>query len=467
MVSRSRHTVAQQLATIIRWGLWFVFGCLLAFSAIIDGRVTSSQWQTMAEAFGVLALLSVPFAFKPKLPLFDRSAAVFLLILMLMAVWALLPALFSTEHGFHELVFPIDERPAWFDPDLYWSITPTATVAVFMRDFMIVCACFIVLTLCRSRRQLYALLGLMLGTAVVHSALGLIAWVNNVHLVEIQQLDGHFSALRGLFVNRNHFASFVTLATLGGWVAVLYSNRQASELSWLTRFSALFLSGRWLVVAVLAFVYFCVLMTQSRAGVLGLVIILMVVVINLVSRNTHASGRWFKLAGAGFSVVVVSMMVVGFYGVEVAERFVSSGQLLGERIPQWRVTFDAILQRPWLGYGAGSYATVFEYFRLGTPLRDVIFDQAHNDWLHLWLEQGLIGLLLWTFLMVWALRHAVQQLTSTRSRLHSALLVAVLAVCGAALLQSWVDFNLQIVSIRLFFFVSLSLVFIDTSRLRS
>ncbi|NNC98791.1 MAG: hypothetical protein HKN85_01280, partial [Gammaproteobacteria bacterium] len=118
------------------------------------------------------------------------------------------------------------------------------------------------------------------------------------------------------------------------------------------------------------------------------------------------------------------------------------------------------IQRAWLfGYGGGSYETVFQYFREYSQFRQVSFNQSHNDYLHLWLEQGLLGLLLWLAALVLAIRHAVITIRATGSTLIKAVSAAALLVLTAALLQSGVDFNLQIVNIRSLFFVIIALLY--------
>ncbi len=102
---------------------------------------------------------------------------------------------------------------------------------------------------------------------------------------------------------------------------------------------------------------------------------------------------------------------------------------------------------------------MFQVFRGYQDFRQVLYNQAHNDYLHIWLEQGLLGLVLWLSLIVVILRSAYRSMNNTVSTLTQATMVSVLLVMFAALAQSIVDFNLQILNIRYYFFVIMSLAF--------
>ena len=91
-------------------------------------------------------------------------------------------------------------------------------------------------------------------------------------------------------------------------------------------------------------------------------------------------------------------------------------------------------------------------------LRDVLYDQAHNDYLHIWLEQGLVGLSLWMAFLVFSIYTAVIGLANSSSTLINAIVISGVIVVFAALLQSLVGFNLHIINIRFYFFAIIALI---------
>ena len=102
---------------------------------------------------------------------------------------------------------------------------------------------------------------------------------------------------------------------------------------------------------------------------------------------------------------------------------------------------------------------MFQVFREHGDFRQVLFNQAHNDYLHIWLEQGIVGLGLWLALMTVVLRQAFKTFSHSVSTLVAGAALAGSIVILAALLQSLVDFNLHIINIRLYFFVIMACMF--------
>lgn len=63
---------------------------------------------------------------------------------------------------------------------------------------------------------------------------------------------------------------------------------------------------------------------------------------------------------------------------------------LVERLAHWQAAFAMLEARPWLGVGLGNYAAAYPDYRLvNWPLS---LSHAHNIYLHLWAETGLLGL---------------------------------------------------------------------------
>ena len=91
---------------------------------------------------------------------------------------------------------------------------------------------------------------------------------------------------------------------------------------------------------------------------------------------------------ASAAVLIVSL---SFSGRALAVRLENSGPDLDSRARVWRVGVELLLERPWLGWGQGSFETVFAP-RQPLDLQDR-WQSAHNDWLQSGIELGLPGLL--------------------------------------------------------------------------
>ncbi len=78
---------------------------------------------------------------------------------------------------------------------------------------------------------------------------------------------------------------------------------------------------------------------------------------------------------------------------------VSTNSSEGSRITLWKNTLAMIKDDPWVGRGIGSYKSIYpEYATKTAPDPNFTFDEqpahAHNDYLQIWAEQGIIGIIL-------------------------------------------------------------------------
>jgi O-antigen ligase len=130
--------------------------------------------------------------------------------------------------------------------------------------------------------------------------------------------------------------------------------------------------------------------------------------------------------------------------------FIGRGQVLGrlgELDPGMRIkiTTDCIrmfLHHPIAGSGLGTFPTVYPRDR--TFSTTLFINQAHNDYVQLLVETGLLGVLL----MAWFLARLYRRATPTSRRWEfkweAALSLAALLGCTGILFHSFVDFNLHI-----------------------
>jgi len=284
------------------------------------------------------------------------------------------------------------ESPAWFSPDSYLSITPAKTRWLFNSELMIFTIFCLSISLLRTRRRLKQLLWLILAVGLIHSIIAISAKYSATFLVDIKQLDGHFNSARGWFINRNHFASFIVLSLVGALsyqIRISLNNSSLNFLQWVKKQLAnvnIFLLGS-IFISVIA-----VLLSQSRAAFLGF--LLSFVLVTFIAKKINiANFSLLSRRSVALVCVVVALSLV-YFGSDVIDRF-SSDSLLGERIKQWNITIVAVKHSPVFGFGGNSYADVFQIIRPYQEFRQVLYNQAHNDYLHILLEQGILGLSFW------------------------------------------------------------------------
>ena len=110
---------------------------------------------------------------------------------------------------------------------------------------------------------------------------------------------------------------------------------------------------------------------------------------------------------------------------------------------------------PAFGVGLGAYATAFTAYDRGAGV--FVVQQAHNDYLQLLAEGGLVGAALGAFFLAFLSISAWRGL-QRRDPVAQGVALGATAGCFGLLMHSLVDFNLQIPSNALAFLFSSALV---------
>jgi O-antigen ligase len=111
------------------------------------------------------------------------------------------------------------------------------------------------------------------------------------------------------------------------------------------------------------------------------------------------------------------------------------------------------MQRPFLGWGLGTFPVVYPQFR--SFYTNMFVNQAHNDYLQLLVETGLAGFSIALWFLVLVFRQAAGKLRNNdwTENATGALTVAALLGCVGILVHSFLDFNLQIPANAALFYV--------------
>lgn len=264
----------------------------------------------------------------------------------------------------------------------------------------------------------------------------------------------------GPFINPNHFANYLALILPVAVVGILSVRLFVSpELSRAFRL----LCG--VVVVVLAT---AILLSLSRGGWLSTVCALSALLVLLlrvpeeqrpsVLRRSRKTVVRVAVASAAL-VGALALLVVGPSGrgqVDVRlEQTVMSEDGLAGRAPVWQDSLTMAREFPLFGVGLGAWPELFPRYER-PPWWPVFPREAHNDYVELLAETGLVGFSVLTgFFAVAAgiLRRGFRRLTP---KLLPAFVALVVALGGMAL-HEWVDFNLQIPANALLFTVWLGI----------
>jgi O-antigen ligase len=260
-------------------------------------------------------------------------------------------------------------------------------------------------------------------------------------------------AVFGPYVNRSHFAGYLEMAiplAFGFALEALQSLRRAwtrRRVGWLS------LGGpqgnefiRQAAVAIVLLVG--LIASASRGGILGFGVSAVALLF---------AGRYRR---AALLVGVVPVLVgVAWVGLGTLVKGFESRGIQGSRLDLWADMLPMALRFPVFGVGWNAFGTAYPWYQ--TIWRDLWIGEAHNEYLQVLFDGGLVGAAL-VFPLLGMLFHRAAT-RAHRSPLDLGLLGSLLALAAHAL----VDFNWQIPANALTYVALAALVMRGTSPLES
>jgi len=197
---------------------------------------------------------------------------------------------------------------------------------------------------------------------------------------------------RGLLLDGGPIEGIVASRNLLGFIALLAVIVFAVQLAAGTVRRA---SGiGWLVVAVVVLV-----LTRSATVSLALLVVLVALGFALWARSLHPQGRRPLYLTAGLTLVAAVTALIGFSGTLLG--LIGKSEDLTGRFDIWGSVVDLAAQRPVAGWGWVSYwAPWVDPFQGLAVRKGVEYLQAHNAWLDVWLQLGILGLIVFAALVL-------------------------------------------------------------------
>jgi O-antigen ligase/tetratricopeptide (TPR) repeat protein len=258
----------------------------------------------------------------------------------------------------------------------------------------------------------------------------------------------------GPFVDPDHFAGFLAmifpLAISGTFLgSPLVSSRWSN--------------GYRIACGVTSFVLMAaILLSQSRAGWMGLALGVILVMFLTSGRE---EGRERSLRSRRIALVGASCMLVlamSFIGPNGRDQLSARVQYsldvdvaLPDRTSGWAQGLKVVEDFPAVGIGLRAWPELFTRYR-ARPWSELYLSEAHNDYLQLIAETGMVGLVLAAWFMLRAgsfIYRRFAQLPGKIVPVQAALVAALAIMC----VVEFFDFDLQIPAIAFFFAMILGL----------
>jgi len=242
----------------------------------------------------------------------------------------------------------------------------------------------------------------------------------------------------GPYVNHNHYAGLMEM--LVPIPLVLSLTKLASG------------KTRSTAAAIAAVMVGTIFLSGSRGGMLAIVAELLLLAVLLVKQK-----RGVRTAiGIGVFLAIVVGLLIWIGGGELSKRIASVGPSHSELSSDVRryINRDGLkmfLKKPVLGWGLGTFPVVYPQFR--TFYTNFFVNQAHDDYLQLLVEMGLLGFATMVWFLVTLYKRAIKKIGNWTSEISGAVALACVLGLSGILVHSAVDFNLQIPANAALFYV--------------
>jgi len=324
------------------------------------------------------------------------------------------------------------------------SQAPHATRLYLMKGIAFTLFLFLFLNVFQHPYPIRWLLYAFVAGGTFQAFYGLIESLSGHQHIFAYQKKYYTDAATGTFINRNHFASFLELTLLVALGLLFTKLREPSQTtSWKDRLLALAdrrASLSLVLLLSIGIVMIALVLSYSRAGI----------IFGLCAAGTYCLTelrREWSLKKTLLVATLGAVVLIPSYGVgywKLTGRYAILNQEFfepGGRLTVWEKTLEIFRDFPVMGTGVGTFQYVFPRYR--SPSTTAFYDYAHNDYLQVLSETGILGaaLMLWGIFLYVHLWVSRRSLGDTEGRvLHSSVGFALLALG----LHEWVDFGLQI-----------------------
>ena len=338
------------------------------------------------------------------------------------------------------------------------SLDPDASFTFWLKSCAYVLAFALTLALVRRRRRLLWLCGAIVATGVLQAVYGSLMHLAGADIAVLGTPIFHASQASGSYVNRNHLAGLLEMCLavgIGLMIAQLEDRPSRSWKEFAQDTLSLILSPKAALRVLLVVMVVALVMTRSRTGNVAFFSSLLLTGA-LALGLSRAAPRGTVLLIA--SLIAIDVLVIGaWFGVERTLQRIeqTTQQQVEERVDPAVYAVRIIEDYPLVGTGGGTFYTAFTRYRG----HDIVpyFDHAHNDYMQVLVETGVIGLALAVLAVLCSVVCAILALARRHDPIARGVAFAAVMGTTSLAIHSAADFNLQIPANALVFSLLLAL----------
>jgi O-antigen ligase len=210
--------------------------------------------------------------------------------------------------------------------------------------------------------------------------------------------------------------------------------------------------NRWPFLAAAAVIMIAsIILTGSRGGMIGL--FASIVSVGVFSALQKAGDRSTDRAlspaavmGAGFALMMLTVVFVVFLGGTdplLRSAGVSSGvgDFTSGRMEFWQTAIRIFLSHPIIGVGLDGFGAAYSIYDLSSGAFRI--EQAHNDYLQILADAGLLGFSCVAGFIFLLMRDGITRIREASSGFRRGAAIGALAGCIGILVHSFFDFPLR------------------------
>ena len=444
-------------AITAEWVFLALFVGGLAWVPFWFGSARPIAWGINAVIFPSLAALyelSLVLRGAPH-PVAIRRIGVSAVLFALVITWILVQNVSWTPTDWHHPIWRLASDALGQPIAGSISADPDLTTLALLRLMTAASVLWLALQLGRDATRARMLIWSVVGISALYAAAGLFAlgfMPNGRLFAELGPIPGPSKQLvTSTFVNQNHYSTFAgigLIACVAGILRLYQRELGRSGRLWRLKIATLIEATASRVALPLAFAVVLMtslLLTGSRGGIIATALGLFALFALNMHRGASGSRRNETLILL-IAALAVAVAFVAFSDVFVG-RLAEQGLSDAGRPVVWMLTIRSILSAPLLGFGYGTFSTVFPMFRDDSTSVYGIWSMAHNTYLEVF--QGL-GLLFGAMLIACVAILVWECVRGARTRKRGAIFPTIAASVSVLVgVHALVDFSLQIQAVTL------------------
>jgi O-antigen ligase len=246
----------------------------------------------------------------------------------------------------------------------------------------------------------------------------------------------------GTYVNRHHFAALMEM-TLGLTLGILFAGGQKRN--------------RWLfLIAAASVMAIAIVLTGSRGGMLGFVGLLALIAAASMFRqngNEHRSSgesqslpRRLAIVAGGSAFFLLTIGLTLFLGgadslLRSAGINPGAGDFTSGRLQFWQTGLKIFRDHPIIGAGLDAFGVAYSRYDPSNGAFRV--EQAHNDYLQILADAGILGFLCVAAFIFLLFREGLATIRTSTDNFRRGAAIGALAGCFGILIHSFFDFPLR------------------------